>query len=364
MSGPLASTTPPRFVYQRRGSKWSVGSWLPSAMSALVPCLVVTGAWWLSQLDTLNNHYEGYAPKAGEQVHQESHLPDNSEDFYNDYVTPRRPVLFRLSLSGGVDTALGWRTQSWTDEELSRRVGDVEVDVETPMGKKFGREVERFHIPFRDFLEASKNRSKRYYLNLQDALGHDDRGPRLLRPPASLLSRDFSIPSFLMASPVNQINFWMGFSRMNGSASQMHSDPDDNMYVVTAGSKKLTLFSPADAERMYTYGKPRLVQRNGRTLYAQSVKRPHFSQVDAGNPDFGRFPDFRDAIPLKVTVHAGDMLFIPAGWQHETTSMGRHVALNFWMRPPHLQFDEEPPVYVLWGWIFLDVMQWLASMAR
>lgn len=48
---------------------------------------------------------------------------------------------------------------------------------------------------------------------------------------------------------------------------------------------------------------------------------------------------------LEVTVHAGQALYVPAGWFHEVTSMGDagsaqdnpagvHMALNYWFYPP------------------------------
>eukprot|EP00467_Chlorarachnion_reptans_P008331 CAMPEP_0114529922 /NCGR_PEP_ID=MMETSP0109-20121206/25130_1 /TAXON_ID=29199 /ORGANISM="Chlorarachnion reptans, Strain CCCM449" /LENGTH=471 /DNA_ID=CAMNT_0001712431 /DNA_START=117 /DNA_END=1529 /DNA_ORIENTATION=+ len=61
--------------------------------------------------------------------------------------------------------------------------------------------------------------------------------------------------------------------------------------------------------------------------------------------------------PLVVTVEAGEMLYLPAGWFHEVTSFGAgipfsdsesssspaiHIALNYWMYPPGQRDFDHP----------------------
>jgi hypothetical protein len=43
-----------------------------------------------------------------------------------------------------------------------------------------------------------------------------------------------------------------------------------------------------------------------------------FSQVDVLNPDYTRFPLFREAQCLNITVNQGETLFFPCGWWHTT----------------------------------------------
>jgi hypothetical protein len=53
-----------------------------------------------------------------------------------------------------------------------------------------------------------------------------------------------------------------------------------------------------------------------------------------------RFPDFPGVkTALEVTVTAGQMLYLPAGWFHEVTSSSSrpgepHMAVNYWFHPP------------------------------
>ena len=36
------------------------------------------------------------------------------------------------------------------------------------------------------------------------------------------------------------------------------------------------------------------------------------------------------------------MLYLPAGWFHEVSSLGAHCALNYWFHPPDTRTYERP----------------------
>jgi hypothetical protein len=67
------------------------------------------------------------------------------------------------------------------------------------------------------------------------------------------------------------------------------------------GSKEFILYGPDQDKYMY----PR-------------KDKPKFSEVDVFNPDYQKFPLFREAKPIGVTVNEGETLFFPAGWWHTT----------------------------------------------
>eukprot|EP01042_Synura_sphagnicola_P000961 gene961-1084_t len=84
----------------------------------------------------------------------------------------------------------------------------------------------------------------------------------------------------------------------------------------------------------------------GEAKYSTTCTAPlNFSRVDTtlSEPELERlFPLYADSIrrrpPLEVTLCAGEMLYIPAGWFHEVHSLGPpplgHMALNYWFHPP------------------------------
>ncbi|CAN5402424.1 hypothetical protein BH09BAC6_BH09BAC6_05720 [soil metagenome] len=67
------------------------------------------------------------------------------------------------------------------------------------------------------------------------------------------------------------------------------------------GSKYFLLYPPHLTPNMYPY-----------------PDNPKFSQVNFLNPDYEKFPLFKEATPIKVTVLEGETLLFPSGWWHTT----------------------------------------------
>lgn len=82
------------------------------------------------------------------------------------------------------------------------------------------------------------------------------------------------------------------------------------------GSKEFILYSPDQTPYLYP-----------------KADSPKASQVDVFNPDYDRFPLFREATAIRVTVEEGETILFPTRWWHTTRihepsiSLGR-VQLN------------------------------------
>ena len=65
------------------------------------------------------------------------------------------------------------------------------------------------------------------------------------------------------------------------------------------------------------------------------------SDVDCEDPDFDRFPLFRDATVIDLTLDAGDVLFLPAGWWHHVRELDISITLSFtnFVFPNEYQWD-------------------------
>ena len=79
-----------------------------------------------------------------------------------------------------------------------------------------------------------------------------------------------------------------------------------------------------------------------------------------------RWPALGGAVTTTVTVHAGEMLYLPAGWFHEVTSLGgsgsgsaaasegdvngAHMAFNYWFHPPDTGDFNAPYSCNFWEW--------------
>ena len=67
------------------------------------------------------------------------------------------------------------------------------------------------------------------------------------------------------------------------------------------GSKTFIMYPPEQTLYMYPY-----------------PDNPKFSQVNFDNPDYDKFPLFREATPIEITVEEGETLLFPSGWWHTT----------------------------------------------
>ncbi len=102
-----------------------------------------------------------------------------------------------------------------------------------------------------------------------------------------------------------------------------HNDFPDNLCCVAVGRRRFTLF-PRDQFRNLYLG-PVDNTPAGRAV----------SMVDFHNPDFERFPRFREALAHAQTVEleAGDALYIPSMWWHHVEGLAAfNVLVNYWWR--------------------------------
>ncbi|KAM9911879.1 hypothetical protein OXX69_003098 [Metschnikowia pulcherrima] len=119
----------------------------------------------------------------------------------------------------------------------------------------------------------------------------------LFQPPLLNLSKVSWFP--IVPAPFEnlvpqQINLWMGSSVVSGqkpdllhptkeslgnyvpegNSSGLHHDHADNLYVLTQGRKRFTLYSPKDAAKLYTVGNINKVYENGLIDYQVDEKAP------------------------------------------------------------------------------------------
>lgn len=110
---------------------------------------------------------------------------------------------------------------------------------------------------------------------------------------------------------------WMG----NQALVAPHYDPYDNLAAVVAGHRKFTLFPPEQIKNLYLG--PLLNTPAGVPI----------SMVDIRNPDFEKYPNFRQALDagLEATLEPGDAIYIPALWWHAVQSLDKvNVLVNYW----------------------------------
>jgi hypothetical protein len=110
---------------------------------------------------------------------------------------------------------------------------------------------------------------------------------------------------------------WIG----NSVTVQTHYDLWNNIACVLAGRRRFTLFPPEQLPNLYPG--PMDITPAGVPI----------SMVPLQNPDFERYPRFRQALAAArvAELEPGDALFIPYGWWHHVQSLRSfNVLVNYW----------------------------------
>jgi hypothetical protein len=127
-------------------------------------------------------------------------------------------------------------------------------------------------------------------------------------------SEENSLP-LLDASVLPRI--WLG----NAIVTPTHLDEWNNIGCVVAGKRRFTLFPPGQIANLYI----------GPIDFAPTGAP--MSLVSLRDPDFARFPKFRDALEAAVTADLGpgDAIYIPPLWWHHVESLEPfNLLVNYW----------------------------------
>lgn len=108
------------------------------------------------------------------------------------------------------------------------------------------------------------------------------------------------------------INAWFG---PQGTVSPLHQDPKENFLSQVFGEKFVRLYSTDFTKHVYPHG----------TMLLKNT-----SQVDIENPDYVKFPLFRDASYFECILKPGEMLYIPKEYWHFVKSLSVSFSVSFW----------------------------------
>ena len=101
-----------------------------------------------------------------------------------------------------------------------------------------------------------------------------------------------------------------------------HFDRSENLLLVVAGSKRLQLFPPSDATKLYPSPNP--------TYHSCEVKA--FTPPAAAPAGHELY---RAARPVSVDLSAGESLYLPAFWYHGVTGGDDFNAILAWWAAIH-----------------------------
>jgi hypothetical protein len=168
----------------------------------------------------------------------------------------------------------------------------------------------------------------------------DDEAPPAIYVGSTTI--DHCLPGFRAENDVDLggreplASIWIG----NRTRIAAHYDAPDNLACVTAGRRRFTLFPPDQLANLY-------VGPLDFTPAGQAI-----SLVDFHQPDFERFPRFREALEHAqvAEMEPGDALFIPSMWWHHVEALEAfNVLVNYWWRqsPPYMDTPTNALMYAI-----------------
>lgn len=244
--------------------------------------------------------------------------------FFEQYRKPGHPVVITGLLDTEPTWTLDWLRQALGPLELPIRCyGQERYQQDKRTWTEIGSGVDTQIMTFTDFADR---------LIRGDARQHDLYLAKCPIEQTQLRGRpvlEHIRKALGLRQPVSAWNLWVG---AGGHTTCLHYDPFDGTLVQLHGSKRIVLFPPSQLYNIYPF--PISVH------WQRGLKlRSTYSQVYPDQPDFEAFPRLRDAFQhrYEVVLNQGDVLFIPASWWHEVTTLGDGMVCSvnrFWSIQP------------------------------
>jgi len=135
-------------------------------------------------------------------------------------------------------------------------------------------------------------------------------------------------PPLIPDIPIMLPSLWFG---PTSAATPLHSDCCDNWAVMIAGTKRWTVAPPSEA---------RILKPNCKGGLCWVKRLPHADE----HAETREQQKIRDSTQfVTFDLHAGEMLFLPAGWFHHVENVGGTVMINFWSKngPEFLKYVQK-----------------------
>ncbi len=222
------------------------------------------------------------------------------QDFLENYYATNTPLIMTGMMKN-------WRALSkWTPQYFAEHFGDVRVSVQTNRSSNPLYEIEcekhRSEMTLREYIDLIFQHSPTndFYMTANNG--------NLDRPEFKPLFADMDLfPGFCKQEECPRaIFFWLG---PQGTITPLHHDPCNLMMAQVYGRKKWQIIAPHYTPQMYNY---------------QGV----FSAVDLTNPDYDRYPLFREVHIIEEVLGPGDLIFMPVGWWHFVEALDISISVS------------------------------------
>lgn len=238
--------------------------------------------------------------------------------FENEIFPANRPAVMRGLLRDWPAVQAGRQSRSSVVDYFARL--DAGATVAAMVGPP---EIEgRFFYTddFKGFNFGSKNVSIGTALDTFLSLAEDPRPPAIALQAMSVPDL---MPGFLQDNTMPLLNsdiaprMWIS----NRSMIATHFDNNHNIACVVSGSRRFTVFPPEQVSNLYLG--PLLKTPGGTPI----------SVVDLREPDYEKFPRFREALESarEAVLEPGDAIYIPILWWHGVESLDPlNILVNYW----------------------------------
>lgn len=256
--------------------------------------------------------------------------------FENDIVPHHRPAVLKGHVRDWPATRIAAQAPSTLCDYLNGFSRPTQVQAwygTAAMNGRFsysddiiGRNFETRNLPLRQLLA-----------DILTSSAHDHDGQPIYAGAVNLPQH---MPGLIGTVPIDLLDaaeerltsLWIG----TRSRTAAHWDLPQNLACVIAGRRRFTLFPIEQIDNLY-------IGPIDNKLAGQPI-----SLVDFAQPDFARFPKFREAIAHAqiAELEPGDALYMPSLCVHHVESLDAFGAMiNFWWRagPPYL----ETPLFTL-----------------
>lgn len=234
----------------------------------------------------------------GDAVERRARL--SRDEFLRDYYTTNRPVV----ITAMMDDWPALRT--WNPAYLREHFGDRVVEVQTNRNANRRYETDsqqyRSQMPFAEYIDriVSGGQTNDYYMTANNA----SRNYAALR---ELWDDIVQLPEYLDSSAEHRGFLWFGPA---GTITPLHHDLTNNFMAQVYGRKLVKLIPSCDLKYV--------------------ANEFHcYTDIDAENVDWHRYPQFKEARIIDVVIGPGDLLFLPVGWWHYVRSLDVSMTIAF-----------------------------------
>ena len=241
-------------------------------------------------------------------------------EFPGELTRPNRPLIMRGLAADWAIVQAARKSDEAADAYIRNLYNDRPVTISVGGPDAEGR------IFYNEDMTALNFETRRGQLD--DVLDEIHRCKALEKPPVHYVGSitvDAILPGFRDENDLEfngvdpMIRIWIG----NRTRIASHYDITDNVACVAVGRRRFTLFPPDQLKNLY-------IGRLDLTPAGQSI-----SLVDLNEPDFDRFPRFREALEhgQYADLEPGDAIFVPSMWWHNVEGQEMfNILVNYWWR--------------------------------